>query len=79
MSAAHYGPDERFERAFTEAITEAGGAFDTEAARLVDTGWSHGRRLRRRRRIGTAAGAAALALAGVGGAALGGLLPGPGS
>ncbi|MFJ6617117.1 hypothetical protein ACIQOW_05960 [Kitasatospora sp. NPDC091335] len=76
MSAEHDGPDERFERAFAEAIGAAGGAFETEAGRLVDTGWSHGRRLRRRRRVGTAAGAAALALVGVGGAALGGLLPG---
>ncbi|MEV7182870.1 hypothetical protein [Kitasatospora sp. NPDC093102] len=79
MSAEHDGPDERFERAFTEAIAAAGGAFDTEATRLVDTGWSYGRRLRRRRRIGTVAGAAALALAGVGTAAFGGLLPGPGT
>ncbi|MET8539153.1 hypothetical protein ABZW03_00620 [Kitasatospora sp. NPDC004799] len=78
MSAEHDGPDERFERAFAEAIGAAGGAYDADAARLVDTGWSYGRRLRRRRRLGTAAGAAALALVGVGGAALGGLLPGQG-
>ncbi|MGW3076701.1 hypothetical protein [Kitasatospora sp. NPDC001132] len=79
MSAEHDLPDERFERAFTEALGRAGGAYDTDGTRLVDTGWSYGRRLRRRRRVGTAAGAAALALAGVGGAALGGLLPGPGA
>lgn len=78
MSAEHDGPDERFERAFAEAIGRAGGAYDAEATRLVDTGWSYGRRLRRRRRVGTAAGAAALALVGVGGAALGGLPPGQG-
>ncbi|MEU1288536.1 hypothetical protein [Kitasatospora sp. NPDC005856] len=79
MSAEHDGPDERFEQAFAEAIGRAGGAYDADAGRLVDTGWSYGRRLRRRRRVGTAAGAAALALVGVGGAALGGLLPGQGS
>ncbi|MBV2154610.1 hypothetical protein [Kitasatospora sp. SUK 42] len=79
MSAEHDGPDERFERAFSEALGRAGDAFDTEPGPLADTGWSYGRRLRRRRRAGTAAGAAALALAGVGGAALGGLLPGQGA
>ncbi|MFJ7912434.1 hypothetical protein [Kitasatospora sp. NPDC096204] len=79
MSAEHDGPDERFERAFTQALGRAGGAYDTDGTRLVDTGWSYGRRLRRRRRVGTAAGAAALALVGVGGAALGGLLPGQGT
>ncbi|MFE4973904.1 hypothetical protein ACFRAR_17570 [Kitasatospora sp. NPDC056651] len=80
MSAEHDGPDERFERAFTAALGQAGEAFDTEAGPLVDTGWSHGRRLRRRRRAGAVAGTAlALALVGVGGAALGGLLPGPGT
>nr|BFD91926.1 hypothetical protein KitaXyl93_32860 [Kitasatospora sp. Xyl93] len=79
MSAEHDGPDERFEQAFTEAIGRAGGAYDTDATRLVDTGWAYGRRLRRRRRAGTVAGAAALALIGVGGAALGGLLPGQGA
>ncbi|MEU3568875.1 hypothetical protein AB0E96_10690, partial [Kitasatospora sp. NPDC036755] len=78
MSAEHDGPEERFERAFTEAIGRAGAAYDTDGTRLVDTGWSYGRRLRRRRRAGTAVGAAALALVGVGGAALGGLLPGGG-
>ncbi|WP_316523055.1 hypothetical protein [Kitasatospora brasiliensis] len=67
---------EQFERAFTEAIGRAGEAFDTEIGPLVDTGWSYGRRLRRRRRIATAAGAAALALVAVGGAAAGGALPG---
>ncbi|MFF4921076.1 hypothetical protein ACFY4B_10895 [Kitasatospora sp. NPDC001261] len=79
MSAEHDGPEGRFERAFTEALGRAGAAYDTEPGPLVDTGWSHGRRLRRRRRIGTAAGAAALALVGVGGVALGGLLPGRGT
>ncbi|MFJ6382866.1 hypothetical protein ACIQI7_23055 [Kitasatospora sp. NPDC092039] len=79
MSAEHDGPDEWFEQAFTEAIGRAGGAYDADATRLVDTGWAYGRRLRRRRRAGTVAGAAALALIGVGGAALGGLLPGQGA
>ncbi|MFE4395272.1 MULTISPECIES: hypothetical protein [Streptomycetaceae] len=76
MSAEHDGPEERFERAFAEALGRAGEAYDTEPGPLVDTGWSHGRRLRRRRRIGTAAGAAGLALIAVGGVALGGLPPG---
>ncbi|GAA3007279.1 hypothetical protein GCM10010519_43420 [Streptomyces lactacystinicus] len=78
MSAEHDGPDERFEQSFTEALGRAGGSYDAEATRLVDTGWSYGRRLRRRRRIGTVAGVAALALVGVGAAGIGSLLPGPG-
>ncbi|MFD5432826.1 hypothetical protein ACFWJ4_11730 [Kitasatospora sp. NPDC127067] len=77
MSAEHDGPDERFEQSFTEALGRAGGSYDAEATRLVDTGWSYGRRLRRRRRIGTVAGVAALALVGVGAAGIGSLLPGP--
>ncbi|MFE7634615.1 hypothetical protein ACFU7Z_11385 [Kitasatospora sp. NPDC057518] len=78
MSAEHDGPEGRFERAFAEALGRAGEAYDTEPGPLVDTGWSYGRRLRRRRRIGTVAGVAALALVGVGAAGIGGLLPGLG-
>ncbi|MEU8920771.1 hypothetical protein AB0D10_07475 [Kitasatospora sp. NPDC048545] len=71
MPTEDHGPDPQFEQTFTEAIGRAGDAYDTDAGPLVDTGWAHGRRLRRRRRIGTAAGAAAVALV-----AAGGLLPG---
>ncbi|MFI2607239.1 hypothetical protein [Kitasatospora sp. NPDC018619] len=75
MSAEHDGPDERFERAFSEALGRAAGGYDADAVRLVDTGWSYGRRLRRRRWAGAVGGAAALALAGVGVAAVGGPPP----
>lgn len=76
MPMEQHGPDPQFEQTFSEAIGRSADAYDTAVGPLVDSGWSYGRRLRRRRRIGTAAGAAALALVAVGGAAAGGVLPG---
>ncbi|MFJ4091931.1 hypothetical protein ACIPYS_10150 [Kitasatospora sp. NPDC089913] len=70
--------DTQYEQDLSAAMARAGETFHTEPLPLVDTGWSYGRRLRRRRRASVLAGAAALALVGVGGVALAGL-PGGGT
>ncbi|WP_405360258.1 hypothetical protein OG535_17270 [Kitasatospora sp. NBC_00085] len=71
-------PDTQYEQDFAEAISRAGEVFHAETTPLVDSGWAYGRRLRRRRRASVLAGAAALALIGVGGVAASGAVGGSG-
>ncbi|KOV37571.1 hypothetical protein ADK60_03745, partial [Streptomyces sp. XY431] len=78
MSADRELPDTQYEQDFSAAMARAGETFHTEPLPLVDTAWSYGRRLRRRRRAAMVAGAAALALVGVGGVAVADL-PGGGT
>ncbi|WP_043468846.1 hypothetical protein [Kitasatospora sp. MBT66] len=78
MSEDRELPDTQYEQDFSAAMARAGETFHTETVPLVDTAWSYGRRLRRRRRAAMVAGAAALALVGVGGVAVADL-PGGGT
>ncbi|MFB7376361.1 hypothetical protein ACFC6U_34880 [Kitasatospora purpeofusca] len=78
MSEDRELPDTQYEQDFSAAMARAGETFHTEPLPLVDTAWSYGRRLRRRRRASVLAGAAALALVGVGGVAVADL-PGGGT
>ncbi|MFB8239409.1 hypothetical protein ACFC58_22945 [Kitasatospora purpeofusca] len=78
MSEDRELPDTQYEQDFSAAMARAGETFHTEPLPLVDTAWSYGRRLRRRRRAAMVAGAAALALVGVGGVAVADL-PGGGT
>ncbi|GAA1410879.1 hypothetical protein GCM10009639_62100 [Kitasatospora putterlickiae] len=69
-------PETRYEQDLSTAMARAADSFHTETEPLIDTAWGYGRRLRRRRRMSVLAGAAALALVGVGGVAVAGLADG---
>ncbi|WP_111489914.1 hypothetical protein [Peterkaempfera bronchialis] len=63
-----------FEDELGQALRRTGDAFQADSHALVSAGVARGRRIRRRRRAGIAGGVTALALVGVGGAVVPGLM-----